>query len=95
VHKAGSRKHKAKKSVEFGAFQLQSGICQFGYLVSTARDPDFFSALSTTLMEQSQPADFIHLNAVILKTCEPDCAQRYQTTSAMLRAFQVVQQAVS
>jgi serine/threonine protein kinase len=65
------------------------------YVISTGRDPDLFPALSTTLMERSGHADSIRLNAVILKACQPDCAQRYQTTSEMLRALQELQQAVS
>jgi CHASE2 domain-containing sensor protein len=65
------------------------------YVISTGRDPDLFPTLSTTLMERSGHADFIRLNAVILKACQPDCAQRYQTTSDMLRALQELQQAVS
>jgi CHASE2 domain-containing sensor protein len=63
------------------------------YVISTGRDPDLFSALSTTLMERSGHADLVRLNAVILKACQPDCAQRYQTTSEMLRALQELQQA--
>ena len=65
------------------------------YVISTGCDPDLFPALSTTLMERSGHADFIRLNAVILKACQPDCAQRYQTTSELLRALQELQQVVS
>ncbi len=45
-------------------------------------------------MERCGHADFIRLNGVILKACEPDCARRYQTTSEMLRALQEAQQAL-
>jgi CHASE2 domain-containing sensor protein len=65
------------------------------YVISTGRDPDLFPALSTALMERSGHADYIRLNAVILKACQPDCAQRYQTTSEMLHALQELQTAVS
>ena len=65
------------------------------YVISTGRDPDLFPALSTTLMERSGHADYIRLNAVILKACQPDCAQRYQSTSEMLRALQELPQAAS
>ena len=65
------------------------------YVISTGRDPDLFPALSTTLMERSGHADFIRLDAVILKACQPDCAQRYQTTGEMLRALQELQPTVS
>jgi CHASE2 domain-containing sensor protein len=55
------------------------------YVISTGRDPGFFPDLSTTLMERSGHAEFVRLNAIILKACQPDLAQRYQTTAEMLR----------
>jgi CHASE2 domain-containing sensor protein len=76
----------------------QADIYAFGmvlYVISTGRNPAFFPALSATLMERSGHAEFLRLNAIILKACQPDCTQRYQTTSEMLRALQELQQAVS
>jgi CHASE2 domain-containing sensor protein/class 3 adenylate cyclase len=65
------------------------------YVISTGRDPELFPALSTTLMERSAHADYIRLNAIILKACQPDCTQRYQTTGGMLQALQELQPAVN
>jgi len=62
------------------------------YVISTGRTPDFFPALKTTLMERSGHADFRRLDDIILKACQPDCAQRYQCTSELLHALQGVQQ---
>jgi serine/threonine protein kinase len=46
------------------------------YVTSTGREPDFFPNLSTTLVERTGRGDFIQLNAVILKACQPDPARR-------------------
>jgi len=76
----------------------QADIYAFGmllFVISTGRPPDFFPGLSTTLMERSGHADFLRLNAIILKACQPDCAQRYQTTAELLRALQEALQAAS
>ena len=58
------------------------------YVISTGRDPGFFPDISTTLMERSGHADFVHLNAIIIKACQPNLAERYQTTAAMLGDLQ-------
>jgi CHASE2 domain-containing sensor protein len=58
------------------------------YVISSGRDPGFFPELSTSLMERSGHADFIRLDAIILKACQPDVTQRYQTTGEMLRELQ-------
>ncbi len=55
------------------------------YVISTGRDPSLFPDLSTTLMERSGHAEFVRLNAIILKACQPDLAQRYQTAEEMIR----------
>jgi CHASE2 domain-containing sensor protein len=69
---------------------VQADIFALGmvlYVISTGRGPDFFPTLSATLMEASGHADFIRLNAIILKACHPDCALRYQATAEMLRGL--------
>jgi CHASE2 domain-containing sensor protein/class 3 adenylate cyclase len=58
------------------------------YVISTGRDPGFFPDLATTLMERSGHAEFLQLNAIILKACQPDVAQRYRTTADMLSDLQ-------
>jgi len=46
-------------------------------------EPDFFPGLSTTLMERTGHAEFIRLNAIILKACQPDSARRYASAAEM------------
>ena len=60
------------------------------YVISTGSDPGLFPDLSTTLMARSGQADFIRLNSIILKACQPEVAQRYQATSEMLSDLQAV-----
>lgn len=55
------------------------------YVISTGREPGFFPDLSTTLMERSGHAEFLKLNAIVLRACQPDVKLRYQTTAEMLR----------
>jgi len=55
------------------------------YVISTGRDPGLFPEISTTLVDKTTGGDFIHLNAVIVRACQPDCTQRYQS-AAELRA---------
>jgi len=58
------------------------------YVISTGRDPGFFPDLATTLMERSGYPEFIRLNAIILRACQPDIVQRYQAAAEMLRDLQ-------
>ncbi len=58
------------------------------YVISTGRDPGFFPDLATSLMERSGYPEFIRLNAIILKACQPEIARRYQTAGEMLRDLQ-------
>lgn len=58
------------------------------YVISTGSDPKLFPDLSTTLMERSGQADFIQINAIILKACHPELRLRYQTTNEMLSDLQ-------
>jgi serine/threonine protein kinase len=55
------------------------------YVISTGRDPGLFPDIATSLMERSDHMEFIRLNAVILKACQPDTRQRYQSVTDMLR----------
>jgi CHASE2 domain-containing sensor protein len=64
------------------------------YVTSTGRDPDFFPQLSTTLVGRTGRADFIHLNSVILKACQPDPARRYTSAAEMRAALQKVHKAI-
>ncbi len=62
------------------------------YVISTGREPELFPDLSTRLIEDSGHTEFRLLNAVILKACQPDCAQRYQSAAEMLLALQRAQE---
>jgi serine/threonine protein kinase len=64
------------------------------YVVSTGRDPDLFPNLSTTLMERTGHAEFIRLNAIILKACQPDPARRYASAAEMQAELQEAYQAM-
>ena len=63
------------------------------YVISTGREPGFFPELSTTLMGHSGQAEFVRLNAIILKACQPDTTLRYQTTAEMLRDLEATSKA--
>ena len=58
------------------------------YVISTGCDPGFFPDITTNLMEKSNHQEFIQLNAIVLKACQPDLAKRYQTTAEMFHDLQ-------
>ncbi|HUA64268.1 MAG TPA: CHASE2 domain-containing protein [Alphaproteobacteria bacterium] len=55
------------------------------YVISTGFDPRFFPDIATTIMERREHVDFVKFDAIILKACQPDVKQRYQTSQDMLR----------
>ena len=57
------------------------------YVISTGRDPVLFPELSETLVDATDSADFIRLNAIILKACQPDRARRYASAADMAEAL--------
>jgi len=61
------------------------------YVLSTGRNTAYFPEIATTLVEREDPADFLPLNTVILKACQPDPAQRYASAAEMHRALQEIQ----
>jgi CHASE2 domain-containing sensor protein len=63
------------------------------YVLSTGRSAAYFPEIATTLVEREDPADFLPLNTVILKACQPDPAQRYASAAEMHRALQETQKA--
>jgi serine/threonine protein kinase len=67
------------------------GLGMVLYVISTGRDPVFFPVLSTSLIEANDTADFIHLNSIILKACQPDRARRYASAAAMHEALVAAQ----
>ena len=61
------------------------------YVLSTGRGAAYFPEIATSLVEREDPADFLPLNTVILKACQPDPARRYATAAEMHRALQEAQ----
>src|SRR5579862_7628137 len=70
---------------------VQADIYALGmvlYVVSTGHAPVFFPEIATTLVQDPEPAEFLPLNGVILKACDPDRAKRYQTAGELKQALQ-------
>lgn len=67
------------------------GLGMVLYVIRTGRNPGHFPELSTTLVEQTEPEHFMRLNAVILKACQPDLAQRYASARELQTALLQVQ----
>jgi len=64
------------------------------YVLSTGRNAAFFPEIATTLVEQD-PVDFLPLNTVILKACQPDPAQRYASAAEMHQALLEIQKTLA
>lgn len=58
------------------------------YVISTGKEPEFFPEISSTLIGRTGSEEFIRLDAIILKACQPDVAQRYESTALMLADLQ-------
>jgi serine/threonine protein kinase len=58
------------------------------YVVSTGKPPESFSCLPTTLVEMPE---FMRLNEIICKACQPLADQRYPSAGAMLAALRQAQ----
>ncbi len=54
------------------------------YVIATGRSPALFPDLATTLIEQGGHAEFMRLNTIILKACQPDISKRYQAVTEVL-----------
>jgi len=64
------------------------------YVISTGRGPAFFPELSSTLVEQTSHPDFVVLNRIITRACEPDRTQRYETAAQLLSELREAQKAL-
>ncbi len=67
---------------------LQADIYALGmvlYVISTGRDAAFFPEIATVLMNTGASADFLMLNAIILKACHARLDCRYASTIEMHR----------
>jgi CHASE2 domain-containing sensor protein len=62
------------------------------YVLSTGRSAAFFPEIATTLVENKDPVEFFPLNAIVLKACQTDLAQRYASAVEMHRALQEAQE---
>jgi serine/threonine protein kinase len=60
------------------------------YVLSTGRNAMLFPEISTTLVSSNDPVNFMPLNAVILKACQPDATLRYASALEMTNALQKV-----
>jgi serine/threonine protein kinase len=67
------------------------GLGMVLYVLLTGRAPSFFPELATTLLERPNPAEFMRLNAVILKACQPDLTQRYASAGELAAGLREVQ----
>ncbi len=62
------------------------------YVMGTGRPPTYFPEIATTLAQTTEPLGFFPLNNVILKACDPDCANRYQSAAKLHRDLLALEQ---
>jgi CHASE2 domain-containing sensor protein len=65
------------------------------YVLCTGRAPALFPEVATTLVDTEEPAEFLPLNTVILKACQPLPADRYASAAQMSSALETVQTKLS
>jgi hypothetical protein len=58
------------------------------YVISTGKPPDSFPELLSVLVEQPE---FMRLNEIICKACQPAVSQRYASAAEMLEALRAAQ----
>ncbi|MGO8700058.1 MAG: CHASE2 domain-containing protein [Limisphaerales bacterium] len=58
------------------------------YVISTGKDPQSFAEISTALVKD---AEFMRLNVIICKACQPEARQRYASAAEMLAALRAAQ----
>jgi serine/threonine protein kinase len=58
------------------------------YVLSTGRTPTHFPELATTLINPSRELNFLPLNDLLLKACDPNPARRFATAGEVLGALQ-------
>jgi len=64
------------------------------YVLSTGRAPAFLPEISTTIAGNLDATEFFAVNAIILKACQPDPAERYPSALEMQRALREAQKAL-
>ncbi|MDB6059665.1 MAG: serine/threonine protein kinase [Verrucomicrobiales bacterium] len=58
------------------------------YVISTGNSPALFPDISSTLLDAEEPTEFLRLNTVVLKACQPDPKERYPSARAMFCALE-------
>ena len=58
------------------------------YVISTGKPPDSFPELLSILVEQPE---FMRVNEIICKACQPDASHRYASAAEMLEALRLAQ----
>lgn len=61
------------------------------YVISTGRAAAAFPELSGTLLDSTVSTDYLALNTIILKACQPDLASRYKSAGEMREALEKLQ----
>ena len=61
------------------------------YVLCTGRAPALFPEVATTLVNPGEPTEFLPLNSVILKACQPFSDDRYASAAQMSFALATVQ----
>ena len=61
------------------------------YVLCTGRAPALFPEVATTLVNPGEPTEFLPLNSVILKACQPFPADRYVSAAQMCFALEETQ----
>jgi len=59
------------------------GLGMVLYVILTGNEPEAFPEVGSVLVEKIPRQDFIRLNSIILKACQPDRAKRYATVAEM------------
>jgi serine/threonine protein kinase len=64
------------------------------YVLSTGRAAALFPEVATTLVSTEEPPDFLPLNSVILKACQPAPEDRYASAAEMGVALEMVKKLI-
>jgi CHASE2 domain-containing sensor protein len=57
------------------------------YVISTGRQPMQFPEMATTLVSAAEPPDFLPLNRVIMKACQPVASDRHASAAQLAEAL--------
>ena len=64
------------------------------YVLCTGRAAALFPEVATTLVNTEEPPEFLPLNTVILKACQPFPVDRYASAAQMRSALEEAQKAI-